>query len=66
MKGETVKWLTDNQNVVRIIEHRSRKPWLQEIAVNILSTLMQTAIRLEMAWMPRKKNQQADYLSIGW
>ena len=26
MKGETVKWLTDNQNVVRIIEHGSRKP----------------------------------------
>ena len=63
MKGETVKWLTDNQNVVRIIEHGSRKPWLQEIAVNILSTLMQTAIRLEMAWIPSEKNQQADYLS---
>ena len=24
---------------------------------------MQTAIRLEMAWIPREKNQQADYLS---
>ena len=44
MKGETVKWLTDNQNVVRIIEHGSRKHSLQEIAVNILSILMQTAI----------------------
>ena len=63
MKGETVKWLTDNQNVVRIIEHGSRKHLLQEIAVNILSILMQTAIRLEMAWIPREKNQQADYLS---
>ena len=40
-----------------------QKAWLQEIAVNILSTLMQTAIRLEMAWIPREKNQQADYLS---
>ena len=44
MKGETVKWLTDNQIVV--IEHGSRKHSLQEIAVNILSILMQTAIRL--------------------
>ena len=63
MNGETAKWLTDNQNVVRIIEHGSRKHLLQEIAVNILSILMQTAIRLEMAWIPSEKNQQADYLS---
>ena len=40
--------MANNQNVVRIIEHGSRKPRLQEMAVNILSTLMQTAIRLEM------------------
>ena len=58
-----MKWLTDNQNVVRIIEHGSRKHSLQEIAVNISSILMQTAIRLEMAWIPREKNQQAGYLS---
>ena len=63
LQGETVKWLTDNQNVVRIIEHGSRKPLLQEIAVNILSVLMGRAIRLEMAWVPREENQQADYLS---
>ena len=24
---------------------------------------MQTAIRLQMAWIPREKNQQADHLS---
>ena len=63
MEGETVKWLTENQNVVKIIEHGSRRHSLQEIAVNILSILMQTAIRLEMAWIPTEKNQQADYLS---
>ena len=63
MKGETVKWLTDNQNVVRIIDHGSRKHSLQETAVNILIILIQTAIRLEMAWIPREKNQQPDYLS---
>ena len=44
MKGETVKWLTDDQNVVIIIKHGSRKHSLQEIAVNILSILMQAAI----------------------
>ena len=49
--------------MVITIEHGSRKHSLQEIAVNILSVLMQTAIRLEMAWIPREKNQQADYLS---
>ena len=41
--------VANNQNVVRIIEHGSRKPRLQEMAVNILSTLMQTAIRLAVA-----------------
>ena len=44
MKGETVKWLTDNPNMTRIIEHGSRKHSLQEIAVYILSILIQTAI----------------------
>ena len=37
--------------------------YYREIAVNILNILMQTAIQLEMAWIPREKNQQADYLS---
>ena len=44
MKGETVKWLTDNQNVVRIIEHGSRKHLLQKISVNTLCILMPKAI----------------------
>ena len=63
LKGHTVKWFTDNQNVVRIVQVGSRKPHLQDGAMCIFQTCMQFGIRLEMEWIPRSKNEVADYIS---
>ena len=55
LKGHTVKWFTDNQNVVRIVQAGSKKPHLQEGAMCIFQTCMQYSIRLDMEWIPRSK-----------
>ena len=58
-----VKWCSDNQNVVRILQVGSKKAWLQEQAVAIFSICAQFGIRLEVAWVPREENERADYIS---
>ena len=63
LEGHTVKWCTDNQNVVSIINIGSRKPHLQDGAMCIYDRCLQHSIKLEMAWIPRKENEMADYLS---
>ena len=63
LQGHTVKWFTDNQNVVRIVQVGSMKPHLQEGAMSIFQTCLQHCIKLEMEWIPRTKNELADYAS---
>ena len=63
LEGHTVKWYTDNQNVVGIIQHGSRKLYLQDGAMCIYERCTKHAIKLEMAWIPRGENEIADYLS---
>ena len=63
LKNCRVRWLTDNQNVVRIVLYGSRKPILQEEALAIFATGVNNRIRLEPEWIPREENEFADYLS---
>ena len=63
LSNECIRWFTDNQNVVRIVLHGSRKPELQAEALSILSLCVQNKIRIEPSWIPREQNAQADYLS---
>ena len=35
LQGHTVKWFTNNQNVARIVESGSKKPYLQDGAISI-------------------------------
>ena len=63
LANNRIKWFTDNQNVVRILQVGSRKEHLQDLAVNILKTSLEHSIRLEPEWLPREDNTQADYLS---
>ena len=63
LKNHRVRWFTDNQNVVRIVLHGSRKPALQGEAMAILSIGLLQQIRLEPEWIPREENEFADYLS---
>ena len=59
-----VRWFTDNQNVVRILQVGSRKPELHAIALKVLALAVQSQIHIQPEWeVPRKLNEQADYLS---
>ena len=63
LKGHTVKWLFDNQNVVQIIQYGSKKPHLQDGAMSIFETCFQHSIKLVMNWVPRSENEVAGYIS---
>ena len=63
LKNERVRWFSDNQNVVRILEVGSKKPQLQEEALAVFSIAAQNLVRIEPQWIPRSENQKADYLS---
>lgn len=58
-----VRWFSDNQNVVRILQVGSRKLNLQQEVVKVLNLSLQYQINLEPCWIPRESNQYADYLS---
>ena len=63
LKHERVRWFTDNQNVVRIVQFGSGKSNLQAEALGIFLVCVQGNIRLEPEWIPREKNELADYYS---
>lgn len=61
--GQRVKWFTDNQSVVAIVEKGSMKVDLQLIAMDIYDLCWRHSIVLEIVWTPRSENERADYLS---
>ena len=63
LSGTGVKWFSDSQNVVRIIEVGSSNTELQEIAYSIYSICVENGISLRMEWVPRSLNDKADSLS---
>ena len=63
LAGLCVKWCSDNQNLVRILQAGSKKEHLQDQAVAIFSICAQYSIRLELTWVPREQNVEADYIS---
>ena len=63
LKNERIRWFSDNQNVVRILQTGSRKPDLQKEALAIFSVALSGQIRIEPEWIPRTQNEQADALS---
>ena len=58
-----VRWFSDNQNVVRILQVGSRKPILQEQALKVFQTCIAYQIKQEPEWVPRGENELADYFS---
>ena len=63
LENQRVRWFTDNQNVVRIIQVGSRKENLQVEALEIFNLAKRHNIILEPEWIPREENWTADYLS---
>ena len=57
-----MKWFSDSQYGCGIAAGSS-KPHLQGIAVEIFNLCMRHDIEIELEWIPRDKNEKADYLS---
>eukprot|EP00731_Ephydatia_muelleri_P033190 Em0026g10a len=63
LRNMRVRWFSDNQNVVRILEVSSRQPHLQTELLRVVELCMRHNIRMEPGWIPREENQLADYFS---
>lgn len=63
LTNQNIRWFTDNQNVVRILQLGSGKEELQKEALAIFRLAILHNIVLEPAWIPREHNEIADYLS---
>jgi hypothetical protein len=58
-----VKWYTDNQAAAKIVEIGSMKPDLHALAIKIFRFCASKHVNLEIEWIPRSENQQADAIS---
>ena len=63
LEGKSVKWLSDSQSCVHIIQAGSSKPELQREAMLIFQLCFDYNIDLRVDWIPRELNQTADSLS---
>ena len=63
LKGRSINWEMDNQAVPSITSKGSRKPHLQQLAVNIFNLCKAHDIKLNIYWVPREQNTVADELS---
>ena len=63
LKGSHVKWFTDSQAAAKIVEVGSMKLGLHKMARRIFDICIRSGIHLEVQWIPRTSNQQADYIS---
>jgi hypothetical protein len=63
LEGSHVKWFTDNQAAAKIVEVGSMKFELHKMARRIFEICISSGIYLEVQWIPRDQNQQADYVS---
>ena len=61
--GKVVKWFTDSQNCVHIIKSGSSKQILHKLALSIFSVCVKNSIDLDIQWIPRDTNSQADEIS---
>ena len=63
LQGYKVKWFTDNQSARFIVMHGSKHLHLQDGAMSIFETCMRFALKLEVEWLRRSRNERADYIS---
>ena len=63
LQGKKVAWFTDNTSVVSIVHNGSKVTELQSLAFSIFNVCARHGISLEIKWIPRGFNYQADLLS---
>ena len=61
--GSQLKIFTDSQAAARVVEVGSMKIELQKMALDIFTTCTRNNIKLEVQWIPRNENEQADFIS---
>ena len=61
--GKSLKWYTDNQNCIRIVQSGSMKESLHSLAFSIFSICRESSISIDIQWVPRTENSKADYIS---
>lgn len=61
--NKDVKWFTDNQSCVKIVQSGSMKHHLQSLAYNIFKMCVEQKISIDIQWIPRLENEKADFLS---
>ena len=63
LKGQCVKWYTDNKGVATIVKSGSDKVHLHKLAMEFFSLSKEHDIAIDMEWILRSDNEVADYLS---
>ena len=63
LKHEEVLFFSDSQNALKILEKGSRKENLHEVAMAVFSACVKFNIKMQLHWVPRAENEQADFLS---
>ena len=63
LRNNTVRWYTDNQGVVSIVQNGSMKEDLHDLAILIYKHCIQNSISLKVDWVPRSGNTVADQIS---
>ena len=63
LKNHIVIWYTDSANVARIVQYGSSKQHLHQLAIQIFKLCLVSHVELQVQWLPRTANQNADYLS---
>ena len=63
LSNKAVKWFTDSQNCMRILQSGSCKEELHDLACKIYSFCASKGISLDVQWIPRSQNVQADFIS---
>ena len=63
IKGRSIAWFTDNQNVVSIVSKGSKKPELHDMSLQLFKICLNSQINLDIKWVPRECNSDADSIS---
>ena len=63
LRNNTVRWFTDNQGVVSIVQNGSMKEDLHSLALLIYKFCIRHNISLKVDWVPREMNTVADTIS---
>ena len=63
LSGHKVKWYCDNQGACHIFKKRSMKPDFQDLALDLYIECFRNRITVDIGWIPRIMNKEADTIS---